>query len=247
MGNPIHKDPPTLTIVMAVYGQPKMLEKWWETLRAYTPDVAGRMRVIVVDDHGTPPVELPDDVPVDVKVYRVTDNIAWNQMGARNLGMQEAEGWCLMVDPDMVLELKQAKIALGLIRKMPRGSLIKLLLRYTDGTLDPTSPNVYLIHKRDFWAVGGYDEDYAGHKGWSDVQLMHTLRGCRIAFQKPQGLWVRYYRTPDIEDATVKTLSRNTKHNRALHIRKMGIAKRNWAAWVKQKGKTIRFRWERVT
>ena len=234
---------------MAVYGQPLMLNKWWETLRHYELSVLRQVDIIVVDDHGDPPVRVPDDIRsfASVRVYRVEKDIPWNQMGARNLGMQEAEGWCLMLDPDMVLELKQAKIALELIRKMPRGSLIKLPLRYTDGTFDPTSPNVYLIHKRDFWAVGGYDEDYAGHKGWSDVQLMHTLRGCGIAFQKPQGLWVRYYRTTDIEDATVNTLSRNTKHNRALHLKKMGIAKRNWAAWVKQKGKTIRFRWKRVT
>ena len=238
-----------LTFVMATYGQPKMLEKWWETLRTYPEAVAAKIRLVIVDDHGDPPAEIPEDIRGIFKaaLYRVTKNIPWNQPGARNLGVHVAKtDWLLLLDPDMVVEPKVATALLVHSRKMKRGQLVKLLLRYTDNTYDATSPNVYLLHKADFNQVGGYDEDYAGHKGWSDVQFMHTLRGFKMRFLKPVGLWVRYYRPRDVADATVNTLPRSVKHNRSLHIRKMAIAKRNWQAWVKTKGKNIRFPWVRV-
>lgn len=234
---------------MAAYGQPLMLEKWWNTLRSYSPEVREKLHVIIVDDHGEPPVAVPRDILdlMSICVYRVSDDIPWNQMGARNLGMQQApDGWCLMLDPDMVVEPGVAERLLARIKDMRQGELVKLLLRYTNGKLDSSSPNAYLIHRKDFAKVGGYDEDYAGHKGWSDVQLMHTLLGARIRFLRPQDLWVRYYHSEDIADATVRTLSRNVNHNRSMHLRKMGIAKKNWAKWIKREQKSIRFNWTRV-
>jgi hypothetical protein len=121
-------------------------------------------------------------------------------------------------------------------------------LRYTNDVLDSSSPNVYLIRKEDFERAGGYDEDYAGHKGWSDVQFLHTLTGLKMKFVRPGDLWVRYYRPKDVADATVNTLNRSVKHNRSLHIVKMGLAKSlGWAKWAaKNRAKNIRFQWERV-
>jgi glycosyltransferase involved in cell wall biosynthesis len=236
---------------MAVYGQPLMLEKWWKTIRSYDDEVLDNLHLVIVDDHGHPPAAIPLDIQAMLrcKLFRVTKQIEWNQMGARNLGVSHAESpWVLMMDPDMVVELPVAKRLLKLIPKLRPGSLVKLLLRYTNDVLDSTSPNVYLISKGDFVKVGGYDEDYAGHKGWSDVQFMHTLRGFRIKFHRPDGLWVRYYRPRDISDATVKTLNRSVAHNRHVHIKKMGWMKRHgWAKWAAaNKKKMLKFPWERV-
>lgn len=238
-----------LTFVIAVYGQPLMLEKWFETLRSYPEEVLNHLSVVIVDDHGTPPVDVPMQTvtDADVRVYRVQKDIPWNQGGARNLGMQEAPtDWCVMLDPDMVIEPEVAKRLMRKTQSMKQGELVKLLLRYTNDVYDSTSPNAYLIHREDFERVQGYAEEYAGHKGWSDVELMHTLQGIGVRFLKPQGLWVRYYRTDDIADAMVKTLNRSVAHNRSLHIKRMGLAKRSWAKWIKRETTRIRFRWTRV-
>lgn len=240
-----------LSFVMAVYGQPLMLKKWWETLCSYDDDVLDRLHLVIVDDHGDPPVEIPPDIQARLRcqLFRVTKQIEWNQMGARNLGMAMLEtDWALMMDPDMVVEPKIAKRFLALIPKLRQGNLVKPLLRYTNDVPDNSSPNVYLLHKNDFVRAGGYDEDYAGHKGWSDVQFLHTLQGVKIKFLKPEGLWVRYYRPRDIADATVNTLNRTVAHNRGLHIQKMGWARKiGWAKWAAaNKQKLIRFPWERV-
>ena len=239
-----------ISFVMAVYGQPLMLEKWWETLRSYDDGVLDKVHLVIVDDHGDPAVEVPDDIRamLDVRVYRVDDNIPWNQMGARNLGMKGAvTNWCLMLDPDMVVEPAVAKRLLQWPKRLSRGQLVKLGLRYTNDVLDNSSPNVYFLHKEDFKRAGGYDEDYAGHKGWSDVQFLHTLTGLKFRFVRAGDLWVRYYRPADIADATVKTLNRSVQHNRRMHINKMGRAKQGWVKWAAANWpKTIRFKWSRV-
>ncbi len=240
-----------LTFVMAAYGQPLMLEKWFDTIRDYDDEVLDKLHLVIVDDHGDPPVVIPDDIQamLDCHLYRVTEQIEWNQMGARNLGMKQCPtDWALMLDPDMVVELPVVKKLMKQVPKMRPGNVCKLLLRYMNDVLDSTSPNVYLIHKADFERAGGYDEDYAGHKGWSDVQFMHTLAGVKIRFVRPEGLWVRYYRPRDIEDATVTTLKRSVAHNRHIHIKKMGwLKKHGWAKWVAaNKQRLIRFPWERV-
>jgi glycosyltransferase involved in cell wall biosynthesis len=236
---------------MAVYGQPLMLEKWWETLRQYDDAVLDRLELVVVDDHGDPQAAIPQDIQGSLKcqLLRVTDNIPWNQMGARNLGVQQASApWVLMMDPDMVVEPPVAKRVLERLSKLAPGMLVKLLLRYTNDVLDSSSPNVYLIRKADFDRVGGYDEDYAGHKGWSDVQFLHTLSGFKMKFVRPENLWVRYYRPRDVADATVNSLDRSVKHNRGLHVMKMGLVhKVGWAKWAAaNRSKNIRFQWERV-
>ena len=240
-----------LSFVMAVYGQPLMLEKWFETIRRYDDEVLDSLELVIVDDHGDPPAKIPKDIQAMLRcrLYRVTEQIEWNQMGARNLGVSEATGpWVLMMDPDMVVEPPVAKRLLDRLLKMPLGALVKLLLRYTNDVLDSSSPNVYLIRKADFERVGGYDEDYAGHKGWSDVQFLHTLEGLKMKFVKPGDLWVRYHRPRDVADATVNTLNRSVRHNRGVHIMKMGLAKSlGWAKWAaKNRAKNIRFQWERV-
>ena len=240
-----------LSFVMSVYSQPLMMEKWWETLRSYDDLVLDRLHMVIVDDHGEIPLTIPEDIQatLDIRLYRVLDDIPWNQMGGRNLGVQEAPTpWVLMMDPDMVVEPPVAKRLLEKVSKLAPGMLVKLLLRYTNDVLDSSSPNVYLIHKGDFDRAGGYDEDYAGHKGWSDVQFLHTLTGLKMKFVRPDGLWVRYYRPKDVADATVNTLNRSVKHNRGLHVMKMGLAhKTGWAKWAaKNRAKNIRFQWERV-
>lgn len=239
-----------LTFMMAVYGQPEMMRKWFQTLRTYDDDVLDRIRLLIVDDHGDPPQEIPVDIRamLDCRLYRVTKQIKWNQMGARNLGMDQATtDWVVMMDPDMVVELPVAKRILKILPKMKPGFVLKLFLRYTNDVADGSSPNVYVMHRLDFERMGGYDEDYAGNKGWSDVQFMHTLEGFKIKMLKYPNLWVRYYRPNDIKDATVTTLSRDVRINKMLHLRKMAqMKKMGVSRFVKQRKPNLRFTWKRL-
>lgn len=238
-----------LTIVMAVYGQPKILAHQLATISRYGDGILDQIKVVIVDDHGDPPATV-DPYPramIDLKLFRITEDIPWNQMGARNIGMRESEGWVVFLDPDMVIEPDMISRFIDRANSMVRGTVIKFALRRSGNPLDFTSPNTWLIHKQDFFDCGGYDEDFRGHKGWSDCLLQECFR----AFYKvvdDKELWVTFHHTSQgYDDAQVREsagVDRNTAYNKKLKvmkgdlIRRMGGHKRYISR--KLKGKNFR-------
>lgn len=244
-----------LTIIMAIYGQPQMLTEQITTIRSYSFNLRSRLNLVIVDDCGTPPVD-PDHAAFlhtlcnSVKLFRIEKDIPWNQMGARNLGMQHSSGWCLMIDPDMVFDADIMARMVQAAEKMQRGQVAKYGLKHkSSGKLDMSSPNTYLIHRDDFFAVGGYDESYAGHKGWSDVELLDVLRSCYKLQMRPD-LFANFYSQKDIADAAVTTLDRSTKHNRKLRLKNVAKAKAagGWARYAKIRASLPRcqFPWKQL-
>lgn len=244
-----------LTLVMAVYGQPVMLGRQIGIAMLYPDDVADNLNVVVVDDHGDPPVpvdpiSLLSNQVKSAKLFRVDKDIPWNQMGARNLGMQHSQGWCLMIDPDMVFDsdtMRRMMLAAG---KLQRGRVLKYGLKHVNsGKLDMTSPNTWLLHRDDFFAVGGYDEDFAGNKGWSDVQLLDILRSCYKVEERPD-LWAHFHSIESVPDAMVTKLDRSTSTNKKKRVKKVEQARRagGWARWSKSRvtAERLRFPWTQL-
>ncbi len=243
-----------LTLVIVTFGQPIMLAKHLEVICSYSDDVREQIKVVIVDDSGQPPAKIPQEAldKVTFELYRVLDNIAWNQMGARNLGMTRSSGWCVMLDVDMVLPPNQICDFIKLAGESRRGTVYRFALvrlsGINKGKINQTSPNTYLIHRDDFMECGGYDEDYAGNKGWSDVQLLHTL-GDRYKVIMRTSLYADFYLPGDgIADANVQKLNRSVERNGVIHKGKVKLARRmGWKTFVKdRKGKNIRFKWERL-
>lgn len=247
--------PRDLTMVMAVYGQPQMLAKQLATIEGYPDAVLDRLHLIVVDDCGSPPVTIHaiDEIGhycKSAKLFRVEEDIPWNQMGARNLGMHHAEGWCVMLDPDMVIPPSVMSRMLEAVDKLRRKSVAKFALRHVaDRRIDMTSPNTYIIHRDDFFMVGGYDEDYAGHKGWSDVQMLDVLTGCFKIELRPD-LFADFYNESQIEDAMVTSLDRSVKANRRKRVKKRDKARDmgGWARFARKQRDAVRlrFKWRQV-
>jgi hypothetical protein len=243
-----------LTIIMAVYGQPAMLAYQLDRIRCYSVDTQERLNLVVVDDCGKPPVDPREIEAMTVglkgcKLLRVEQDIPWNQMGARNLGMHVSSGHCLMIDPDMVFDGPTMGRMLLAAAKLRRGHVLKYGLKHvSSGKLDMTSPNTYLIHRDDFFAVGGYDEDFAGHKGWSDVQMLDVLRAHYKIEDRPD-LFAHFHGVASIPDAMVTSLDRSNKHNRKIRLKKVAQAKAcgGWRKWVqKHKGPNLRFPWKQL-
>lgn len=245
-----------VTLAMAVYGQPKMLGVWFDTLRSYSEEMLAQMELVIVDDHGSPPAVVPEDIRalLPVKLFRVLDNIAWNQPGARNLALEHMDtDLVLFVDPDMVFELEMMQKMLDSGFALTEGRVIRFMLKHRGGhaagKLDPSSPNTWFLHVSDFLKVGAYDEDFAGAKGWSDVQLLDVMKANFKIRHDPE-LFAQFYGVEEISDAMVSSLDRETrtnKHKRLLKVKESRMMG-GWLKWTRQhcNRERLRFRWEQV-
>lgn len=241
---------PTISLIVACYGQRQMMSVFYDSVFAWHRAVRAEVELIVVDDCGDPKQTIPNDMGLwGHQLLRVEKNIPWNQMGARNLGLHVARGeWVLMLDPDCTIR-RLVMMNLLLETRHGSGKAVRLLGLSCGGKVDMTSPNMWFGPKRVFDDVGGYDEDYAGNKGWSDVLMLHTIKGFGYSIVKEPRFCVDYHEDiHEIPDCRVVTLDRSVKTNRALHLRKHALGNRiGWRRYVKEnKGKNLRFPWKLI-
>lgn len=237
-------------LILACYSQPQMMAKQIETWDSYPEEIQKELQVIVVDDCGEVPFTCEEEKPYDLQIYRVTKNIPWNQMGARNLGMKRASAVLrLMLDPDMVVSKESMAVIWGRLRHFQPKHLYKPWLRHMPENSKPFdygSPNLYIIRGDDWWKAGGYDENFAGAKGYSDV-ILHRVLKHMYKFHHCTDIPVDFYPVRMIPDANVSNLDRNVKRNYRMFIQIVNFAARNsWNAYSLGVKRHIRFPWERV-
>jgi len=242
---------PTLSVIVACYGQPMMMSHFYDSVFEWHRAVRSEIELIVVDDCGQPPQTIPHDLGLwGHQLLRVDIDIPWNQMGARNLGLHVARGkWVLMLDPDCTVS-RLVMIRLLMETRSDPGKTVRLLGLAYRGEMDHTSPNMWFGPKAVFDEVGGYDEDYAGNKGWSDVLLMHVIEGFGYKIRRHDKFYAEYHDDcAEIPDCRVETLDRSVKVNRSLHLKKHALGKSvGWRRFVKEnKGSILRFPWSRIS
>jgi len=165
---PQRAEPKPLTFVVPYYENPRFLRQqvaWWST---YPEHLRKQITAIIVDD-GSPIRHAADvlrDVahPFPIRLFRITVDVPWNWIGARNIAMsQAAEGWCLLTDIDHVVPQTTADAVLygqhdpSVIYGFSR-------LEHTGQKIHP-HPNSWLMTTEMFWRVGGYDETISGAYG----------------------------------------------------------------------------------
>ena len=103
-----------ITIVMAYFENGGMLDLHLSEWEQY--ERKDRWRIVLVDDCSKRDPALPHirDVGIEIELYRINTDRAWNQNGARNLGMTHAMGWCLLTDMDHLLPARDAKRLQGI-------------------------------------------------------------------------------------------------------------------------------------
>jgi hypothetical protein len=156
----LHKEP--LTIIHPYYGQKEMIPLQMEVL-----DTFPELRIVFVDDGS--PEALQSLEKADV--YRINEDIPWNQSGARNLGFYVSEGWILYSDIDHIVT---PEVINSIRNRDWDKNCIYYLGRTENGKEVDTAYNCYFIHKEAFDKIGGYDEDFAGGYGFEDT-LFYTL------------------------------------------------------------------------
>ena len=207
---------PRLTVVFAYYENPNMLELQWREIASYPAEIKAELEVIVVDD-GSPQfpavdVRRPSGLPA-FSIFRVNEDIRWNQDAARNIGAHEARApWLLLTDIDHVV---------------PASSLVAILegerseqsfytlgrIKFYGGEARESHPNSYLMTKKLYWDIGGHDEDYAGVYG-KDFLFRKRALGRSNEVHLPEIVLARVG-TSAVKDAGTTTITRkNTLHRR---------------------------------
>jgi glycosyltransferase involved in cell wall biosynthesis len=159
----------------------KHLERLLKQLKDYNNP---NLKLIVVDD-ASPNVPAKDVIAEykndNITLFRVTEDIGFNSHGARNLAMQHTTTkWNLLVDNDnMVVGLDNIFEQLDSLEE-DKMHFFPVVHKFS-GQSSPTRPSVndFLITKKLFWLVEGYDSELFGfHIGDQEfLQKVNKIRG----------------------------------------------------------------------
>lgn len=193
-----------ITIVLAYYENAKMLCRQCDNFRSFPNDIKDHLRLIVVDD-GSPkhPAQF-EDIGFPFDIYRVSQDVRWNQDACRNIGVHHAETeWVLLTDMDHMIPLHTAK---GLIRGgHDKGTVYRFGRVSLPGyeSYKP-HPNSWFLTKNTYDKAGGYDERFAGWYG-TDSDIRERLKTvARILDLKDTLVRVPREVVPDASTTTYK-------------------------------------------
>ena len=227
-----------LSVISHYYNHPKMVQEqlaYWSTLNA---NIHSRVEFILIDDCSQESATL---VPsgLDLKAFRITTDIPWNQSGARNLGAYMASGeWALFIDIDQKFYETPLCHVLDNIDELDQGTMYHLQIKELINILTQNrllfAPSTFLVHLPTYKIRGMYDEDFAGHYGFEDLyahQVWERNGGKRALFSD------RVY----FEDLSFGTtsLDRDNVRNDMLSRQKMQDGTHNAPGM-------LRFAWEQL-
>lgn len=247
------------TLIIPYYRNVEMLKEHIKHWEGYPHAV----KIILVDD-GSP--ETAEDVVLEhaspdlvrrVRIARIDVDIPWNRGGARNLGATLADTqWIVHIDIDHLFTAEAAKALLKFEASPKRWYRFE---RFRKGKADETRrkdfkknglpdnaewgaihPHVdsFLVTRRAFWEVGGYDEDYSGCLGGGNPFLAQMEQHSKVDMVTG-GAQLIVYTRDKIKDASDWALSRDSREYSARRVRK------ERAGDVKPKN-PLRFPWHEV-
>ncbi len=233
-----------ISIGLTYYNQPEMLRRQISTLNSWLPKLRQATRIVIVDDGSR---QFPADKVLagqlasdflSVDLFWITQDKPWNQDGARNLVMSRVESdWTLITDLDHLIEPDQAMILHDLCPK--RGVFYVPARRKVDGSYKKPHPNSYFIHPKDYWMVGGYDEDFCGWYG-SDSLFRRQLNA-RLAEKRLDCFSLTLVEENEIPDAKSSGYGRKGSD---LCIKKHPLLKEKQAQIPYRPSAPCRFLWE---
>jgi hypothetical protein len=224
-----------LSLIYPYYHNKVCLEKQLQLWTHLPEELVRRIEYVLVDDGSPQPAVIPPDCPINLTLVRVKEDIAWNQHGARNLGLKLAEAeWAMASDIDHLFPADCLSWVLSLTKDP--GSVYFFGRKREDGSPKHPHPNTFLVQRKAFWKAGGYDEDFCGHHGKGDIFL-------RLQFERLCGI-VRLEELAliELDNGATPGLDRKNSHNRRLFKKK----KRLWEKGKYRNGRTVRFEWEIV-
>lgn len=163
-----------LGFVYAYYDNQDMFKRHAYEWSLYPDWVKQDLSIFVTDDCSTKrPLQNALQFPggIDGHAWRITKKKPWNWLACRNLGAHKSNNkWILLTDMDHLVSVGSAEKLMDVLRGANLDEAFVYLLTRIDAPLDtPYKPHndSYLMTRKLFWQIGGYDEELSGHYGTS--------------------------------------------------------------------------------
>lgn len=175
-----------VTLIFPYYENPTMFAKQLLHIGQLPLEQRKAIHLIVVDDGSQKhPLGLPDLESMQaiglasVQLFRILVDVRWNWIAARNLAAEKARtDWILMTDIDHMVPAKTW-------RRLLEGDLsAKDVYRFSrvdapDATPYKPHPNSWLMTRKMFDRIGGYDERFSGFYGTDGEFRDRVTKTCR--------------------------------------------------------------------
>lgn len=207
------------TLILPYYDNPNMLLEQYRYVCALPDELREQVHVMVVDD-GSPqwPAKPGDVGGASLQIYRIEQDIRWNQDAARNIGVRHSETeWVLMTDLDhLVPEYTWREV----IKRVHDPKTAYTFRRVSAPGLEgyKPHPNSWLMTRTIFNQVGGYDERFAGYYG-TDGDFRNRMADEGVVVRELKQVIIRVPRQV-IPDASTTTYLRKQPEDK-LNIRRI--------------------------
>lgn len=204
-----------ISLCVAYYENSSMLARQYQEWAGYPKGLKQYVEMIVVDD-GSPEnraadVPRPKGLP-PLKLFRMVEDLRWNQDACRNLAADHATGdWLLLTDMDHIVP---AATMAHVVEKDLKSGVVYRFARVSAPDLLPykVHPNTWLVERALFEDIGGYDEAYCGYYG-TDFDIRDRLLA-RASLEMIDEPVIRMPREV-IADASTTTLERKRPEDSA--------------------------------
>jgi hypothetical protein len=174
--------------------------KFW---RRWTAKQKRDTEIILIDDCSTTPLDISllRGLDLDIKVYRIAEDLFWNVSGVKNLGFKLAKhDWVITADFDNVitsdtlyglqdLDYSDTKVMYWPYLNFPSEKI--------PTRLREPHVNSYVMNKQFYWETGGYSEAFTGNHGYEDSFFHQVILPPHnpIKIELPE-VWFRWIRDP---------------------------------------------------
>ena len=233
------KQTPRLSIISHFYNKHEWVDKQISHWQQISQSHKNLFEFILVDDFSDAEYMLPN-TDLNIRLFRVVDDIPWNQSGSRNLGMFHAAGTvALFIDIDQHLKIDFLERLAMAADNIQRETIhfFKIdppILNIQNGEYLNHHPNSFFVNLKDYKTKVHYDEDFAGYYGYEDVFLFRAWEkaGGRMTFVNEDVSSALPFGTLDLD--------RDIKRNEEL------IKKKVFDENCKVSPSILRFNWKEI-
>ncbi len=168
-----------ITIYFPYYNQPQELKNQLDRISNYSKNIRNKISIFIVDDGSQKTVlsiiEKKHLDKLDIILWRINIDIKWNMAEANNLAFREIKtNYVIRTDIDHFFDENNLTNLLNKNLDFDKNYYKFNRITTTNKHKYPHQ-NTYIISKKNYWKVKGYNESFSGNYGHDDLMFMKQL------------------------------------------------------------------------